>query len=175
MRRLVLTLLLLAVPAPDAHATLTLTPPAFGDFAPVQIDAAGPVITTAPVSNWSVNATGQLLGWHVDLAATQFATTGGAVLPLNSMTYRGPRVTAGSGQLIGAFPSVLVDNLTTVTLDRSANGAQSVSIINAAPGLGQGIWNMAQGTTDLRLTVPPNVLAGSYTSTITVTLSPGSL
>jgi hypothetical protein len=167
IRRALIPLAVLLFLAPEANATLSLsTPPSFGNFASVQLNGS-PQTTTASVSNWTVNATLHTLGWNVTMAATQFQTAGGVKLPLNSLQYRGPST---SGVL-----SLLVGNLTTVTLDRSADGSSSVGIVSALPAVGAGVWTMTQGSADLILTVPPQVLAGTYTSTITTTLTSGTL
>jgi hypothetical protein len=50
--------------------------------------------------------------------------------------------------------------------------AGSVKVADAAPGAGLRTWQLAQGATDLALGIPADARAGSYTSTITTTLTP---
>ena len=163
---------LLLAPAP-AHAVLSLTAPSLGDFGTVGLNST-PATATTSVGSWSVNATGTITGWNVTVGATQFKTADGATLPLRSMTYRGPSVAAATGNL-AVPPLALLGTVTPVAIDRSVNGGSSVSVLNALTATGSGVWNMTQGAADLSLTVPSGIAAGTYTSTVTFTLSAGPL
>ena len=124
----------------------------------------------AAVNDWAVNdSRGSLLGWNVTAEASQFTDSSGQTpktLPAGSLTLTGPAVSAGAGQSGTLAP--VVAPLTT-----ALDGGLPVPVAIAAPLTGQGLWNFDQDTTDLTLVVPPTAEAGTYTSTITTTLSPG--
>jgi hypothetical protein len=107
-RLLLLCTVMLTLPVAEAGAVLTLTGPAVADFADVQLNGRTPQTSTASVGTWSVNATGHLTGWHVDVGATRFEAPDGSTLPLGSMTYKGPTVAGASGQLLTQYPLILV-------------------------------------------------------------------
>jgi hypothetical protein len=172
-RRLLLATVLLALPSGTARAALDLTAPDAGTFPATEISGLVPQTIRTSLSGWSVNATGTLTGWHVDIGASQFQALDGSKLPLQSMTLKGPVVSAGSGQLLSLYPLVLVTRLAPVAIDRSAAGSSSVTFVNALSGTGSGVWNFAQGAQDLELTIPVTAKSGTYSSTITFTLSPG--
>jgi hypothetical protein len=50
-----------------------------------------------------------------------------------------------------------------------------VSVANALPSTGTGVWNFTQGAADLVVTVPITAKAATYTSTVTFTVSAGAL
>jgi hypothetical protein len=133
---------------------------------------------TTSVSNWSVNdATGSLLGWNVKIGATRFTDNNGTAgdtsddktLPLGSLSLTAPTASAGASQSNLLAP--VVQPLTTA-LD---NGTADVPVAVAALTKGQGLWNFTQGNNHLSLVIPATTEAGTYTSTITTTLSSGVL
>lgn len=163
--------------------TLTAGTLAFGtDFAAANfpttaLTGVAQTITTS-VGNWSVDdSRGSLLGWNVKIGATRFTDQNGTAsdatddktLPLSSLTLTAPTASAGGGQDSTLAP--VVQPLTTA-LD---NGTASVPAAVAALNTGQGLWNFTQGATHLSLVVPSTVAAGTYSSTITTTLSSGAL
>jgi hypothetical protein len=147
-----------------------VTAPVPGNFSPVTLNGSVQT-TTATIPNWSVNdATGSLLGWNVKISATQF-TTGGAtplLLPVGSMTYTPPSaVTAQSGQLAALAPTALPSGA-------AIDGSAARQIVLAAVGDGGGQWGFTQGTGALTLTLAPGTAtAGTYSSTVTTTLTQG--
>ena len=145
------------------------------DFPATQLTGSLQTVSTS-VGNWSVNdARGSLLGWNVKIGATRFTDTNGTpgdtsddkTLPLSSLSLTGPSVSAGASQSLSLKP--IVQPLTTA-LD---NGSLDVPLAIAAPLTGQGLWNFTQGATHLSLVIPPTAEAGTYSSTITTTLSSG--
>jgi hypothetical protein len=139
------------------------TPFSAGDFPSTQLNGSVQTVT-ADVGNWSVNdARGSLLGWNVTIAAGQFTSAGADTLPVGSLSLTAPTVSAGSGQAGGLAP--IVQSLTPI------DAGSAVPLVVAAPLTGQGLWNFTQGAGQLSLVVPPTVKAGTYTSTITTTLS----
>jgi hypothetical protein len=169
--------LLASLPAaPAGAAALDFgTTPHVGAFGTVSLARASTSASTS-VGNWSINDTRLLAtGWHVNVGATQFRSSAGDVLPIGSLTYRPPTVTAGSAQLLSLYPVLLVSRATPVAIDLSADGSRTVALVQALPATGGGLWNFTQGPTDLTLTVPATARATTYTSTISFTLSSGIL
>lgn len=130
----------------------------------------------AAVGDWSVNdATGALLGWTVQVKASQFTDNNGTAgdatddktLPPGSLTLALPTVGAGASQSSLLAPVTLA----ITPIDTGVNQILAQAIATE----GSGLWNFTQGADDLTLVVPPTVKAGTYTSTITTTLSAGVL
>lgn len=46
-----------------------------------------------------------------------------------------------------------------------------INAADAAAGTGAGVWDLAQGADQLKLTIPADAKAASYTTTITTTLN----
>jgi hypothetical protein len=152
------------------------TAPSVGNFTAVTLDGSLVKTTNASVSNWSVNdATGSLLGWHVNVAASQFTTGGGtpSTLTTGSMTYAGPNMAAGASQSSLLNPVLLALRATPVPIDLSSDGSTAVPVVKSLAATGQGLWNFTQGASDLTLSVPATTKAGTYTSTVTFTLASG--
>lgn len=122
---------------------------------------------------WAVNdARGSLLGWNVKIRATRFSD--GAVtptkLPAGSLTYAGvgtSDISAGAGQLLTTGPAAV----TVAAAIDSDSGTNDQAMANAILGNGGGTWNFAAKASGLTLVIPADAKAGTYTSTITTTLS----
>jgi opacity protein-like surface antigen len=148
------------------------TPFSSGNFPNTTLTGV-PQLVHAAVNPWTVtDARGSLLnGWNLTVSASQFSTGGGSpsTLPTGSMTLVSVPV-----------PSTTVGNVSLppvpVPLAAAIDGGSAQKIATAAVAQGLGQWtftslNPAGG--DLALTVPPAAVAGTYTSTITTTLSTG--
>jgi hypothetical protein len=162
----------------DTSITLTggtldyTTPFGANDF-PTTALTGLPQVAHAPVNPWVVTdgRGSPLNGWNVTISGTQFSTGGGSpsTLPTGSMTLaQAPVPTTTTGNL--SLPPV------PVPLAGAIDGGAPQKIATAAVAQGLGRWtftpaNLAGG--DLTLNVPANALAGTYTSTITTTLSTG--
>jgi hypothetical protein len=143
---------------------------AFGadDFNGVTLNGL-PQVARTEVDDWVVtDARGGNNGWNVTIAASQF-TDGTKTLPAGSMTLATVPV-----------PTTNLTNLSVpplpVALANPIDGGSTQKMVTAPSLTGLGKWtftslNAAGG--DLTLTVPPHALAGTYTSTITTTLSSG--
>ena len=86
-----------------------------------------------------------------------------------------PRTMTGATLTIAAPTPARIDG-TNATAPAVLGGdirAASIKVADAAPGTGLKAWRLAQGATDLTLGIPADARAGSYTSTITTTFSPG--
>jgi hypothetical protein len=153
--------------------TLDYTTPFTASNFPATTLTGLPQAVHATVSPWAVTdgRGNPLAGWNMTVSATQFSTGGGSpeTLPAGSMTL----VTA-------PVPTTTFGNLSLppapVPLSGAIDGGAPQKIVTAAAAQGLGQWtftpaNLAGG--DLTLNVPPDALAGTYTSTITTTLATG--
>jgi hypothetical protein len=108
-----------------------------------------------------VDSTGSGLGWNVTESATQFTATGGKTLNAPTAT------TTSAVCKSGASCTPATNSITAypITLTGTA-----VKIFNAAAASGLGRIDLTSG---LGVSVPGNALAGSYTSTVTVSIVSG--
>jgi hypothetical protein len=176
------TVLALASPAQAATSDTSITlnagtldyttPFSAGNFPNTTLNGL-PQVVHAGVNPWTVtDGRGSLLnGWNLTISATQFSTGGGSphTLPTGSMTLATVPV-----------PSTSVGNVSLppvpVPLAAALDGGSAQKVATSAVGQGLGQWtftslNPAGG--DLALVVPASAVAGTYTSTITSTLSTG--
>jgi hypothetical protein len=146
------------------------------NFPATSLNGMPQTVTTA-VGNWSVNdARGTLLGWNVKVQASQFTDDGGTpadatddkTLPAASLSLTAPTASAGAGQ-----SSLLAPVVQPVSLP--IDGGAAVPVAIAALTKGAGLWNFAQGANHLSVVIPPTAQAGTFSSTITTTLSSGIL
>lgn len=145
-----------------------------GDFPTTTLNGLVQTVNAA-TNAWSVNdATGSALGWNVKIRASQFSTGGTTpkTLPEGSMSYVGVStgdITAGAGQALTLAP---VPVAAAAAID-SASGTNDQMIAKALVGTGQGQWSFGAKASGLTLVIPPTAEAGTYTSTITTTLTSG--
>ena len=154
------------VEAPHCAGDPTLTQPVFGDFSATLTGSAQNTHTT--VSDWNVSDPSDgARGWEVTMSASPLIDPRGA----------NADVTMTGATLIVAAPTAAPVEATNSSTAPAVLGgdirAGSVKVADAAPGAGLRAWRLAQGATALTLGIPADARAGSYTSTITTTLSPG--
>ena len=143
--------------------TLTLTTPAVGNFGGVTLNGSAQS-TTATMGTFTVtDARGTGVGWNVTVQGTQF-TMAGHTLPMNSISMPAPTV-ANIDSTSGSTPSIttgpyLIDNASAVKITSAA-----------ADGTGMGSYTYTPGS--LTLSIPANAYAGTYTSTVTVSVVTG--
>lgn len=144
--------------------TPVLTAPTFGDFGTITLDGTRRSVN-ASVSTWSVNDRGAANGWDVHVSATVPSTGGGTPVTLATaaMNLTAPTAAPADGLNASTAPTVAGGNIV----------GSGVTVADAADGQGLGIWNLTQGASDLLLQIPSDAAAGTYTSTITTTLTPG--
>jgi hypothetical protein len=153
----------------DTSVTLTggsiaLAPPTFGDFPGAILDGSADS-QSAAVSGWGVNdPRGSGLGWQVSMAASPLSTGGGT-----------PIVMTGAVLTVAEPDATPVDPTNLSTAPTTLGGDISAGVVVADAGVDEGLgdWDLAQGLTDLTLDTPANARAGTYTSTVTTTLTPG--
>jgi hypothetical protein len=144
--------------------TLDLRAPLFGNFPGATLDGSSDS-QDASVSTWGVNdPSGSARGWSVSMAASALVTADTVPITMD-------------GAVISIAEPVAspVDSTNTSTeptmLGGSISASRNVAVAAANEGLGD--WDFTQGATDLTLATPANARAGSYTSTITTTLTQG--
>ena len=145
--------------------------PTAADFSNVALTGATQTVTTN-FDDWRVlDARGNGAGWNVTIAASQFSDGASHTLPTGSLTLKSPVATKVDPLNLALPP--LPQGLPPWTIDAGS----AVKVESALAGTGQGEWNFDQlnlaGAKDLQLTVPADATAGTYTSTITSTLSSG--
>lgn len=146
-----------------------------GDFPNTTLTGLVQVVN-AGTDAWSVNdARGSLLGWNVKMKATQFSTGGvtPVKLPAGSLSYVGVDaldISAGADQLLGA--PLPLGAAAAIDAD---DGSGEKGILHALASTGVGEWDIAAKASALSLVIPAEATPGTYTSTITTTLSTGAL
>ena len=146
-------------------APASLSAPTFGDFSGVTLNGSAQT-QTASVSNWSVNdSSGTGAGWEVSMSASALQTADATPVTMSgaTLTLAAPTVAATDASNASTAPTVLGGNL----------AGSTVKVADANSGTGLGSWDFTQAAGHLTLGVPANAKAGTYTSTITTTLSTG--
>lgn len=146
-----------------AGAVALTTPPEFGNFPPVTLNGANQTVTTS-VTDWVVtDATGTAPGWSVNIVADAPHNADSSVV-MTGAALEALAPTAGTeGTNASTAPGVAGDD--------NIIGGGGVTAASAAGGTGAGIWTLTQGAANLKLTVPADAKAASYTTTITTTLN----
>jgi hypothetical protein len=130
-------------------------------FAPVTLTGT-PQVTNATLNKLTIlDASGSGSGWHVSVSATPL-TDGVNTFPINSMSIDDPSgiSTASSSPSPTLSTGGVIDN-----------GA--VTLASAAIGEGMGEYDIEFGADSLNLAVGSTAVVGSYTGTMTVTVSTG--
>lgn len=163
-------------PPTTTSATATLTPGTITIKSAPGI-AFGTVASSADDTNYTsttfsapltVADQGQATGWTVTLADSAFAstTTGGPTLTNAKLTVgnsaKAPAVTAADADNTSAAP--------LLTSPLSVSGTPA-TVFKAGAGQGVGTYGATYGSGDANLYVPAGDIGGSYTSTLTWTLS----
>jgi hypothetical protein len=146
-----------------AGAVILTLPPTFGNFPGATLTGANQDVTTS-VSSWTVtDATGAAPGWSVNMVADVPHNGGSTIL----MTGAALALTAPVATTAGV-------NLSTAPVVAGKSniiGGGGVNAANAIATTGAGVWDLAQGADQLKLTIPADAKAASYTTTITTTLN----
>lgn len=146
------------------------TPLTAGDFPSVTLDGTQKVVN-ADVNPYVVtDSRGGSAGWNLTIEASQFTTSGSATLPQGSLVMALPPVPTKDAVTnpLGLPPTV---QATLSAID--GGSAQKVVSAAALPLVGAGAWTFTPLANALTLTVPAAATAGTYSSTITTTLSTG--
>jgi len=113
------------------------------------------------------DATGSGAGWSLGISATPFTTGGpaGHALPADAMTITGVVAACASGTCTDPVNAVAYP-LTVPT----GTEVQPVPFFTAAPGTGMGAFTVSP---TVEIAIPANAYAGSYTTTITLSIVSG--
>ena len=143
--------------------SLSMSTPSIADFASRTLSGFTQT-TTASMGTFTVNdSRGNGVGWNVTVQASQF-TNGSRMLPLGSISMPQPSVAKGTPQST-ALPTIFAGPYLI-------DGVSSIKIASAASdGSGQGSYVFTPGP--LTLSVPAKTYAGTYTSTVTVSVISG--
>ena len=170
-------------PGVSFPGTLTLASPGSLAWATEQngLDQSSPAAEPADQQVTVNDSTGTGSGWNVTVSATTFSS-GSHTLPDTGRL----EFTGSTSTLTGTAPSaacvgscVLPVDTTTypVAIDTSASSPDAFTIFDASPGTGTGV--IALGSSSAThpigwwIEVPASAYAGSYTSTLTLTLVSG--
>jgi hypothetical protein len=145
------------------------TPLSAGTFPQVKLNGL-PQMVKANISKYVVtDARGNGQGWNLTVQASQFSDGNGNTLPSGSL-----RMVDVPTPLPGAPLGGVIPPLPAVPLNPIDSGSpQRIVTADALPLSGMGEWSFTPTTGALVLTVPPDATPGTYTSTITTTLSTG--
>lgn len=140
------------------------TQPSVGNFSAVELNGQVQTSTAAVNAFTVIDATGTGAGWNVVVKADQFTdTANGLKLPTNSIDIDSPTVTADTG----------ASELATISkASGKIDNDTGVKILSAAVDGGMGTYNVAANNLTLNL-LPKDVKEGTYTSTVTVTVTTG--
>ncbi len=148
--------------------TLSLGTLTTANFDGVILDGAKQTTTSAVTNMTLIDARGSGAGWSVNLTATAFTNSISAniaqnTLRANSVVVEAVTIAAGTG-------STPVTNITKATGPIDAVGG--VTILNAGVNEGMGTYSITFLVTT-STSIPKQANAGSYVSTIMMTLSQG--
>lgn len=155
--------------------TLSSTDMTVGNFSNVTLDGTAKT-TSATASGFSVtDARGSGAGWNVTVSGTQFCKLDALqvgcdvvtprTLPASSLSV--PALTVGKADpTSSAVPGVTAGPYTVI------DGGSIKVASAAANGSGMGSYNFSQGG-NWNLTVPASAYAGTYRSTVTVSVASG--
>lgn len=165
--------------APDAVVTggsLAITALAIGDFTGVPLDGATQMTTAAVTAMELTDSRGLGFGWNVSLKATAFTldtislglAAAGAVgtLPLSSLDLGLVSIAVsenGAGSTATTNITIAQGKIDTVA---------GINILSAPLNEGMGTYTVSMAPMTLTL-YPASTYAGTYTSTVTLTLSTG--
>jgi hypothetical protein len=146
-----------------AGAVVLTTAPTFGNFPNATLTGADQDLLTAVTDAKVTDATGAAPGWSVNIVA-DVPHNGGSTI---SMTGAALALTAPVAGTEGTNAS------TAPVVAGKANiiGGGGVTAANAIATTGAGVWNLVEGADKLKLTIPADAKAASYTTTITTTLN----
>jgi hypothetical protein len=151
--------LAIASPASAGFSVTSTATPSFG-VTLTGADQTGGYTMPLTVDNSGVGSS--LTGWNLTVSSTRFSTGGGATLSANASTITG---------VSSACASVCVTNPTnSVTYPVALPVGSAAKFFNASSATGVGTFTI---TPSVSVAVPANAYAGSYTSTLTVSLVSG--
>lgn len=130
--------------------------------------ASGDQTPTYTVPSTVQDTTGSGAGWNLTITSTQFSTGGGSprTLATNASTLTGVTSSCASGTCTNPSNSISYP----VAVPAGASPPPAVKFFDAAANTGMGDFTI---TPTIGVFVPGNSYAGSYTSTLTLTIVSG--
>jgi hypothetical protein len=107
-------------------------------------------------------------GWNLTVTSTQFNAGSGHLFPTTASTITGVTTACGTGSTC-TLPTNSVSN-TNLALPSAASAPTAVKYFNAATATGLGTTKV---NATVSVAVPANVFAGTYSSTVTVSIVAG--
>jgi hypothetical protein len=145
-------------------STLSLTTSAAPTFT-AELDNGDSTPTyTIPLTIQDTRGTGA--GWNATITSTQFKTGGGATLATNSSTLTGVTSSCGGGTCTNPTNAITYP----VAVPAGVTAPAAVKFFNAAANTGMGKFT---NTPTIGVFVPQSSLAGTYTSTLTISIVSG--
>ncbi len=153
--------LVLAPALVPSAAALTITTAAI-TFPGVTLDGSNQMVNGS-TSAWRADANGETGGWNLTVASTDFDNGAGKTIPVSNFDIQlfDANIAVVSGDTNGPVST----QTTFATLSGTA-----LMIASAAVGEGDGVYDLTPG---LRLTVPAETYTGSFTATVTISVSVG--
>jgi hypothetical protein len=154
--------------------SLAITGAAPGNFTGTLTGASQNLYSTL-AGYTATDPTGSGSGWHLQIQASQFATTAPVhSLPVASLYMAAPTVACN----VNTTPCTGVSAAPTVSITGEANALDNgaVALASTAVNTGMGAYDFTpadfagQTGSQLKLVVPVGTYAGSYTSTLTVSI-----
>jgi hypothetical protein len=107
-------------------------------------------------------------GWNLTVTSTQFNAGSGHTFPTNASTITAVTTACGANSTC-TLPTNNVAN-TSLALPAGSTAPAAVKFVNAANATGMGTTNVSA---TVAVAVPANVFAGTYSSTVTVSIVAG--
>ena len=142
-------------------AALTITTAAIA-LPEVTLDGSTQIVDGS-TSAWQADSVGETGGWNVTVASSDFSNGDDKTIPVSDFQVRllDANIVVVSGDTNGPVST----QTTFATLSGTA-----LKIASAAVGEGDGVYDL---TPDFRLTIPAETYVGSYTATVTISVSIG--
>ena len=111
---------------------------------------------------WQVDASDVTEGWNVVVSASDFINENSRHLSADNLSVRllDGNIVVISGE----------SGPTSTQTTYAAIGSQTIKIISANAGFGQGVYNL---TPDFQLNIPPQTFAGTYSANLTISVVAG--
>lgn len=109
------------------------------------------------------DATGSGSGWNLTITSTTFSDAGGNTFPATASTITGATAGCASNSTC-TLPTNQIAN-SSLAVPAGATAPSAVKFYDATSPTGRGTINV---NTTVQVAVPANVLAGSYSSTVTI-------
>jgi hypothetical protein len=143
-------------------AALTINSAAIS-FPGVTLDGE-PHTVDGSTSAWRADAVGETGGWNAAVSSTDFVNGSGKTIAVSNFEIR--LLDANIAWVSGDDTNLPTSTQTSFT----ALSGTGLKIASAAVNAGNGVYDI---TPDLRLTVPAETYVGSYSATVTVSISAG--